>query len=352
MDIEFHYYFTYLIAARAGFDPISSYIVAYSSQFVDDNVIIYEISPGTSEYYSNYISQTVDILKPARKLFRIYPLFHFIPGTLLKGDHRKDGKLHYLNTTPDSINSRKILHAALDTNDLYRIGIACHAYADTWAHQNFTGYFDEFNVLKEPLERPWILFSYLGVPIGHVSARHSPDKVNECWEDCRLLLTYRNNNEIFLEAIGKMFEELYKHNYPSSNGEDLFREKEELMTDLRAAMEIKNKEKRINNYKALSRKKAYGGEELKNYESKEWMNNAISEDLRKIRIRGKHVIIKFILTYISSNITILNTFTWGDQEKYKRTHWFKFQEAVKKHQEKTTEILNETIISELKLNNW
>ena len=106
MDIEFHYYMTFLIAAKAGFGPEDARIIAYSSQYVDDNDLIFEISKDKAQYYRNYISQTMNILKPKSKLFRIYPLFHFIPGDpSFPGAYRRDGNLHWLNTTPDSKNA-------------------------------------------------------------------------------------------------------------------------------------------------------------------------------------------------------------------------------------------------------
>ena len=64
---------------------------------------------------------------------------------------RKDGQMHWLNTTPDSTNARLIMKTALETDNLYRIGIGLHGYADTWAHQNFTGYYNEFNAMTKPL---------------------------------------------------------------------------------------------------------------------------------------------------------------------------------------------------------
>ncbi|WP_339041683.1 DUF6765 family protein [Candidatus Lariskella endosymbiont of Hedychridium roseum] len=33
----------------------------------------------------------------------------------------------------------------MQSGDLYWIGIATHAFLDTWAHQNFTGTMDDFN---------------------------------------------------------------------------------------------------------------------------------------------------------------------------------------------------------------
>ena len=43
MDIEYHYYITYLIAIKSGFETHEAYTIAYSSQFVDDNCYEYII---------------------------------------------------------------------------------------------------------------------------------------------------------------------------------------------------------------------------------------------------------------------------------------------------------------------
>ena len=100
MDIEFHYYMTYLTAARAGFAPSDAEIIAYSSQYVDDNSQVLHIERGKPTAYHNYITQTLNILKPKHELMRIYPIFHFIPGDPLSPTaQRKDGRQHSLNTT-------------------------------------------------------------------------------------------------------------------------------------------------------------------------------------------------------------------------------------------------------------
>jgi len=138
---------TYLITVRAGFRPAEAEIVAYSSQYIDDNDLIYNISQYNNFYYSNYISQTKNITKPKRNLFRIYPIFHFIPGEpLADSARRRDGKLHLLNTTPDSKHARDVLRLGLKSDNLYKIGLAVHSFADSFAHQNFVGYYDEWIV--------------------------------------------------------------------------------------------------------------------------------------------------------------------------------------------------------------
>ena len=71
MDIEYHFYITYIIALRAGFDKDSAHKIAYSSQYTDDNNSIYEINKSKRGAYKNYISQTHNILKPKKELIRI-----------------------------------------------------------------------------------------------------------------------------------------------------------------------------------------------------------------------------------------------------------------------------------------
>ena len=91
MDIEFHYYMTYIIARRAGFSPNDSSVIAYSSQYTDDNTEHLYISQDTPDAYESYISQTVNILKPQKELMRIYPVFHEHDSQQLErseGSHR------------------------------------------------------------------------------------------------------------------------------------------------------------------------------------------------------------------------------------------------------------------------
>ena len=357
MDIEFHYYIVYLIAARAGFEPSAAYKIAYSSQFVDNNVIGYEFNPGTPDAFKNYISQTYNILKPNNKLFRIYPLFHFIPGNIREADSRKDGKLHYLTTTPGSENARKILDAAVTSKNLYRIGIACHAYADTWAHQNFVGYLEGFNA-RQTRPKTWFskLFKYSwGWSItGHAAFKHSPDRVNKVWRDQRLISSReeRDNNVIFREAAGSMFEVLWKAKHPNGSDEDMKTEKESLLNDIGNAMSAESSEQRIKKYMALSEQEAYGREKLKEYDSYKWMTEATHENLRALKSKGKHIIIKILLTWFCNTISFFNKYTWKDSGEYKETDWFQFQEAVKEHQKKAAAILNETEVGQLEPVNW
>lgn len=352
MDIEFHYYMTYLIAARAGFEPRESLILAYTSQHIDDNDLIYEINPDTPEYYSNYISQTINILKPKKVLLRIYPIFHFIPGDPFNENaRRKDGKMHYLNTTPDSKNAQAVLHSALNSGDIYRIGLACHSYADSWSHENFVGFFDQYNAPNGEFKS-----------LGHVAAIDRPDRTAAVWNDSRLIdpLARKDNKTIYLQAAGRIFDHLRAYLYPALVAEIYQADKKELIEDLSWAIGVTDRPRhhrniRIERYKELSRKNQYGGVEIKNYDINEWMDDAVKENVRGFRIRSKKVAIRFIKSNLSEAMPrFKDHYTWKDPANYRQTHWYRFQEAVKAQQEITTEILIEPAFQKMDLDmaNW
>ncbi|MCT4594539.1 MAG: hypothetical protein N4A57_09755 [Anaeromicrobium sp.] len=352
MNIEFHYYMIYLIATRAGFRPESAKIMAISSQYVDDNDMIFTISKGTPEEYTNHISQTMNIIKPKKKLFRIYPLFHFIPGDpLALSARRKDGKLHMLNTTPNSTNVNSIFDMAIYSKNLYRIGIALHSFADTWAHQNFTGYYDTFNSVDGGVEK---IIPY----IGHASAYYYPDWPALIWKDSRLVGKYIkvNNRERFLEAAREIFRKLYLSLNPNETSQHVHWESKKLLEDLNNAigkMDQGNEEKdnRIKRYKELARKKEYGGGVLEDYQRDKWFDQVVNEEILGIRDRGV-IAINGVSVGLNRYDPLTDIYTWKNSKNYTKSHWYKFQEAVKTHQKVAFNILSKKNFSYLDLKNW
>lgn len=306
MDIEFHYYITYIIARRAGFNSDDSYIIAYSSQYTDDNTEHLYISQDTPDAYESYISQTVNILKPQKELMRIYPVFHFLPGSLneISGDsaRRADGKLHLMNTIPNSLSAQKVLTEALGLHDLYRIGIATHTFSDTFAHQNFVGADDGFNDMAGLLEK-------LIPSVGHADAKHSPDIPNEIWQDKRLVPSHASidNKLRFLDSAGCLFD-LYRG---VSTDDDT---KRSLLADLGNAIgdSTSTKTQRLRNYKDL-----IGGDFTK-YDEDAWFKEAIG--FTTVDTTGG-----------GDTVPVTET-RWAWKDNYRESHWFKFQEAVKAHQ--------------------
>jgi hypothetical protein len=308
MDIEFHYYITYIIARTAGFKPEDAQIIAYSSQYTDDNQKVYRIHQGHPDEYSNYISQTINILKPRKELIRIYPVFHFMPGTLPEiardSARRRDGKLHLMNTIADGSNSRQLFQAALYSQNLYRIGIATHMHADTFAHQNFLGFEDVFNDMKG-------LIQILTPGICHADAQHDPDTMALLWEDERLVPSHSeiNNRARFLGAAGCIYEQYAHYLNNSADSRDLIAQLEWAIGG-----HDDNSDQRIDRYKELI------GAEFVEYDGKGWFKKAI--DFVNEDVSGQDP---------QDTLPISGT-EWVWTGDYKESDWYKFQEAVKSHQ--------------------
>lgn len=199
MNSEFHYYAVHFLATRAGFSQDEADIIAYSSQYVDDAIYSYEIVGGDGQFFlpyrtiitQNYIFWDED----TRDL--VYLPFHFVPGDPLRCSvERKEDISDPYIVTPDSQLSKELLVAALRSRSLYRIGIALHSYADTWAHQHFSGLIEDANIVDEASMLP---------PAGHLQALNEPDLVMRRWTDPRLYNSEVDNRERYLRAAAKIY---------------------------------------------------------------------------------------------------------------------------------------------------
>jgi len=198
MDMEYHYYITYLIAMKSGFEIHEAHTIAYSSQFVDDNCYEYVICSANDSQsgYKNSISAINEKNLNFRKLDEILIPFHFLPDVKIK-DSRKDGEIHPFNTVKNSTFVEYILINALKSGNLYWIGIATHAYVDTWAHQNFVGVLSNYNAFDNFLAK-------LLSNIGHLDVLDKPDLVGLIWKDTRLKKVEINNVDRFTQASKKL----------------------------------------------------------------------------------------------------------------------------------------------------
>lgn len=340
MDIEFHYYITYLTATRAGLPSAQAEIMAYASQYVDENTRILNIHRDQSTAYKNYITQTKNILKPADSLMRIYPIFHFIPGDPLASTaRRKDGALHQLNTTPNSENANRIFDAAISSDNIYRIGIAAHSYVDTWAHQNFIGYYDSFNAMSGLLSR--------ALPnIGHADATHKPDWPALMWKDCRLSQELVDNKQRFLEAAKHLFQKIRSYVQPNCSESDICQDATSLMQDLAQAIGENDQSNRcrslrIQRYRDLSQQQTYGGKRLPTFDPKLWLHQAIEPQQRGLADK---------LPFLTKITPWQEQYYWKDNN-YENSHWYQFQQAAKEQQLSAWEILKSTSFRGLELVN-
>ena len=327
MKIEFHYHITHLIAARAGFRGDDLRILAHASQLTDDNDTVYKIKEGRRIVYTNRISQTMQLIRSRAKRLEVYPLFHFIPGEQnAESAQRNDGKTDPFNTTPNSSNANRIIDAAIATNNFYEIGIASHAYVDTWAHQNFVGYKSNFNKFSDFVDKI--------IPnIGHADAKTKPDQPRLLWEDERLLNPSVNNKERFLEAAGCLFEKLRNLADPSCSKKALATDRASLLADLDIAIGTDSKEvapskERISDYAELSTTRPYGEIEIPNYKPNLWFKTAVKKTVRRVGspTHGRQ-----------RRVEIFN-FKPG----HETSDWLNFQNAVFAYAERTKAILCET----------
>jgi hypothetical protein len=326
MNKEFHYWLTGLIAKESGFTEEESKIIAYSSEYVDENDVVFTILNREGEKdYENYMSQTMNILKPKRQLMRIYPIFHFVPGEPEAGTaRRRDGKRHILNTTPNSERANDLMDAAFNADDqtrLYRIGIATHAYLDTWAHQNFVGWFDEFNHIEMDLKPN----------VGHADAEHHPDWVSHRWVDNRLVEPEINNKLRFLSAARELFSK-YRRYHGNEDIEDLSNRWADLETTLKrlqgntyTGSRSKYEDERLENYRT-----ELGGW-LPEFNERVWFDTAIETDVRM----GEDT-----HDGLMRHLTIFeDRYYWRQGINREDTHWYRFQEAVIAHQRFAMDLL-------------
>lgn len=316
MDKESHYDLTYLMADMAGFSRDEAYTIAYSSQHVDDNVVQYELRTQNGGY-SNYISQTHNILKPANTLLRIYSCFHFMPGDTMPGGQFKDGSEHLMLCEADSDLSRKILGEALSSGNPYLIGIATHMYMDTFSHQNFTGTKHHINSDIETMG--------ITIPsIGHASFGFSPDRVDSLWEDTRLAEQKSICNDARVRTMLEKVLSLYSRH----TGKTL--DVESTINVILSFIESMPFHKRMNAYKGFG---------IPEYNRGDWIGKIIDSDslLHRLWRTTKSK----IWSMANSFATVKAHVATSDGEFYD-SDWYKFQKAIKTYQAQAEEWIKQS----------
>ena len=281
MNREFHYYVIHYLALRAGFSDADSCLIASSSQFVDSSTVSHTVDTGRG-LYRTIVTQDYgwwDDSFPRT----VYVPFHFFPGDPdAPASRRRDGRTNPLNTTADSTGVKELLVAALKTRDLYRVGIALHTYADSWAHQNFSGALEDWNVVDPSLPIP---------SIGHAQALRTPDLPEAVWRDGRLESETVRNHERHLAAARKIYKYLSTYNRrPFHDVDEVMGELEEILDyhrpgrtaeerilDLIIAADIRKYSRREWFAEALVNPKGLGDDESaldKGYDKLLWLKDA------------------------------------------------------------------------------
>ena len=212
MQKDFHYDTIFALAKEAGYADSDANLIAYASQYVDDNTDReYTASDSSGKCYVGFpdeigqsgdlyfpiITQAVDITSFKLSVQRyVFAPFHFIPGD---NNVTIKGKKNPLCTTRGCKNATDLVQEAKKSKDIYRLGIALHTYADTFSHERFSAFREDWNrIHKSPIAN-------LPPNIGHAEVFHQPDEISAEWVDERLPKTKINNRERALECAENIF---------------------------------------------------------------------------------------------------------------------------------------------------
>ncbi len=271
MDINFHYFAVKTLAHFAGFIDIEAQHIAEFSQYIDDyNWYFYRTCTNIPEYaryreYDLVVDSILGNFNPAQTGFSdwfdyliltnirnqkfIVSPFHFVPydkNYILKnnrtvpavpGDKSMIDQMIWRVIGEYNDCSRKCLSTQVT---LMRLGMLLHTFADTYAHQLFSGYNSWVNDVKVTnvtnnitaqdittaiqAEIDTLMSSdvdNLIPPIGHCYAGHTPDLTNISFTmlyksdsgsgyDCTHT---RSNTDTFIEASRHIYNYLGKCSY-------------------------------------------------------------------------------------------------------------------------------------------
>lgn len=228
MRKNMHYYSIYYLCLAAGLEPEKAYMIAYSSQQVDDakwgrrtKLVFKDGSAGDFEPVRtahNGFESMGDLVQ-----WKVYYPFHFLPG--LSGSSTEEmavtrqGKQGKLFST--------VLNEAVQSDNWFRIGICLHVLADTYSHDGFSGLWSRCNNIAAisfvPFKKgafaalinkaKWALargIFNLAPAVGHGRAGSMPDTTHLNW-------SYRSydgkfpliaNKPKFIKGMLELYQEL------------------------------------------------------------------------------------------------------------------------------------------------
>ena len=156
----------------------------------------------------------------------------------------------------------------------------------------------------------------------------------------------RENKTIFQDAARGILRKLAKFADAKITKKRINNKTTDLLKDLDAAIgerDQKNEQKteRIARYRELSTRTGYGATELPPYDDDRWLDGALHEEVRGLRDRSDMTLARWD--------PLSDVYTWADRKKYRTTDWYRFQEAVKDHQNTAWDILSQSNLKGLEL---
>ena len=130
--------------------PENSKKVAYASQHTDDakyeHALNFENGGRFQQFLSAHKFIHPDVFSMETQ-YKIYVPFHFIPGN--QGDRFQERMVCRQNSEIAQQMVREVTNLKGKPYQVHRLGIALHAYADTWSHQDFSGLQTELNDVED-----------------------------------------------------------------------------------------------------------------------------------------------------------------------------------------------------------
>jgi len=312
MQKDFHYDIIYALVKAAGYADTEANIIAYASQYVDDNTDReYTVADSHGEFYVGFpeeigksgdmyfpiITQAVDITSFKLSVQRyVFAPFHFIPGD---NNVEINGKKNPLCTTKGCKNSATLVQEAVRGNDLYRIGVALHTYADTWSHVRFSAFHEDWNKVHKSF------FEGLPPNIGHAEVFHKPDEISRTWVDERFGKENIDNKERALRASEEIFNSINKGKTQWSD----------ISSNLEKIMNAKDLNDRVKLVKEMYPK-------IEGYDEDKWLNEALSLSRDASEIPEYEPLTGTLKPtrprFVDISVKDINS------------HWFRFQRAAKK----------------------
>jgi hypothetical protein len=183
MRLDFHFYTIYALARSVGFNPENAYVIAYASQYTDDevneNTLLFE---NGGEFEPVITAHRIfDPMAVSERICKkVWVPFHFLPGNRGMG-------IEQMSTVANGDLAQAIIDQFLSYDLLpysrHLLGIILHAYADTWSHQNFSGMRNGINQASELRVQGKNIHIYnLAPTLGHAQTGSTPDEPRLEWE--------------------------------------------------------------------------------------------------------------------------------------------------------------------------
>lgn len=390
MQVDMHYAAIYVLCRLAGMQSKYASIVAYSSQHVDDtdeekllrfeNGEIFKL-PVTS--HSALSERNFEV----RDALEVWVPFHFLPRgkddrkgefsqfkeVAATGQAKALGNAQTLEFgVPDTIDhlitapNSKPLHLLKEQLKaegrtplaLYRLGIGLHVYADTYSHQDFKGFYDNYNNIqlesvgdetlwrkvvrkcKEKLLWPFekILSSILP-RVGHGRAITFPDLPYAVWAYKRgkEMITVENLHARFYAALESIFR--YLLDYLAENPQYLDksagnRSAKDFYAHKAKILELLafdgDKDERLAKWMQAIHNNAFNFpsfdelDQTVQYDEEAWFNDAISY----------HKIPWWKRLFSWPPFAHRNFYEYRKKEGFVNSHWVNFMRAAERHRYK------------------